>query len=464
LPAYSALRMQHYAIFLQAFNFDIKYRKSEEHGNADALSRLPIQEKRIGKYDMIDVFQIKNLITLPVTAKEIQEEIKRDAILLKIQQTLEKGKSLVPLSYNDSEFSLQNNIIFKKDRVVIPNTLRKRVLKELHTGHAGTVRMKQLSRNYCWWPRMDKDIESITKNCEACNTFSNNPNYKIKHCWEAASSPFERVHIDFAGPFLGHVFLVMVDAYTKWPEVHITKNMLASNTISKCREIFTNFGLPQTVVSDNGRTFISKEFQDFLKGNGICHKKTAPYHPATNGLAERFVQTMKQALYKLNTTDSNVKVNLQKFLFHYRLTPHPELNKSPAEAMFGRKLRSRLDLMFPKIKANKCINDDLFVSKIFKEGERVAVREYLDKTVKWRFGYVIAKLGKLHYKVKLDDGRLWKRHIDQMRSTGTSRVQESHDCNFDYNGHVESNNSKLLENRLEPIPNLSIFAYHVTAV
>jgi len=142
----------------------------------------------------------------------------------------------------------------------------------------------------------------------------------------------------------------------------------------------------QTLVSDNGRTFVTAEFQNFLKINGISHKRTAPYHPATNGSAERFVQTFKQGLRKLNVTSGNLRTNLQKFLFHYKLTPHPELEKSPAEAMYGRKLRSRLDLTFPKKIEEKKTNKNILVTRIFKRGERVAVRDYLSKITKWRFG------------------------------------------------------------------------------
>jgi len=117
-----------------------------------------------------------------------------DKMLTKIRKALVEGKSLKPLGYNDGEFALQDNIIFKRERVVIPETLRTKVLRELHSGHFGTVRMKQLSRNFCWWPNIDKDIEEITINCEACTRFSNNPS-KTKHHWEAASAPFERIHI-----------------------------------------------------------------------------------------------------------------------------------------------------------------------------------------------------------------------------------------------------------------------------
>jgi len=212
---------------LQAFNFNIKYRKAIEHGNADGFSRLPIQEKSNGNYDVIDEFQIENVEALPVTAKSIREEMCKDKLLAKILQALKNGKSLVPLGY---KFTLQDGIMFRKERVVIPKNLRDKVLKELHAGHFGTVRMKQLSRNFCWWPKIDKDIENITKNCKACVTFLNNPRSKVKHTWEPASEPFERVHLDFAGPFMGHTFLVLVDACTKWPEVYIVKNMFKARS------------------------------------------------------------------------------------------------------------------------------------------------------------------------------------------------------------------------------------------
>lgn len=127
---------------------------------------------------------------------------------------------------------------------------------------------------------------------------------------------------------MGYNFFVLIDACTKWPEVHLMKNITAKETIVKCREIFAIFGLPRVLVSDNGRTFTSSEFQNFLNENRIIHKRTAPYHLSTNGLAERFVQTLKQALRKLNCDGENIKTTLTM--------------KSPAEAMFGRNLRSRL--------------------------------------------------------------------------------------------------------------------------
>lgn len=115
--------------------------------------------------------------------------------------------------------------------------------------------------------------------------------------------------------------------------------------------------------------------------------------------------------------DKNIKRNLQKILFHYKLLPHQECGKSPAELMFGRNLNSRLNLIFPRAeRKNEDNNKSSTKIKQFEIGERVAVREYLDKTIKWRFGIIIEKLGRLHYRIQLPNRKIWKRHINQMRT------------------------------------------------
>src|SRR5436190_14574218 len=117
--------------------------------------------------------------------------------------------------------------------------------------------------------------------------------YKAKKGF--TENPMERVHIDFAGPFMKSYFLIIVDAYSKWPEVIPLNSITTYNTIESLRHFFSNFGIPQIIVSDNGSQFLSHEFQTYLQLNGIRHKRSAPYHPATNGQVERYVQTLKQA-------------------------------------------------------------------------------------------------------------------------------------------------------------------------
>ena len=143
--------------------------------------------------------------------------------------------------------------------------------------------------------------------------------------WEWPEKPWTRLHIDHAGPLEGKTLLIVVDAHTSTP---------ATATINKLRTTFSIHGLPQTIVSDNGSAFTSAEFQEFLRQNGIEHVRSPPYHPSSNGLAERAVQTVKEGLKKM------LEVRLDQFLFKYRVTPQATTGIALAELLmigdFGR--------------------------------------------------------------------------------------------------------------------------------
>ena len=108
-------------------------------------------------------------------------------------------------------------------------------------------------------------------------------------------------------------------------------------------------------MSDNGAAFTSTEFQTFVQRNGFRHIRSAPYHPATNGLAERAVQTVKNALRK---TSGDIDTCLSRFLFQYRITPHSTTGRSPAELLLGRKPLSHLDFIFPSMEWHVAQKED----------------------------------------------------------------------------------------------------------
>ena len=116
------------------------------------------------------------------------------------------------------------------------------------------------------------------------------------HPWDWTKDPWERLHIDFAGPFMNSMFLIIVDAHSKWLEIFPMKTTTTSNTIEKLRILFSQLGLPKVIVSNNGPKFVSDEVCLFVAHNGIKHITFAPYHPRTNGQAERLVQVFKQAM------------------------------------------------------------------------------------------------------------------------------------------------------------------------
>ena len=100
------------------------------------------------------------------------------------------------------------------------------------------------------------------------------------------------------------------------------------------------------VVSDNGKAFTSVEFQTFMKCNGIRYVRCAPYHPSSNGLAEKAVQTFKEAIKK---TKGDIDDRIARFLFQYRITPHAITGQSPAQLLLKCQPRSALDLMVPDV-------------------------------------------------------------------------------------------------------------------
>ncbi|KAG6442304.1 hypothetical protein O3G_MSEX002317 [Manduca sexta] len=412
-PITTAIRLIHYANFLAGFNYELKLRKTTEHSNADYLSRI-LNTNKIDNEDKLtddDKFYINQIKMLPITFQTIKEATARDPELQKMYHEIQSGKDFGKLH----EFSLQNGCIFYGIRVTIPKQLQGQILQELHTAHTGIVKMKALARSYVWWRNIDGDIENMARGCKACCLVQNNSPKVPVHKWEYPKEPWNRLHIDYAGPFIDHYFLIVVDAYTKWLEVIPTKTMTASSTVKILKKLFTTFGLPVTIVSDNGRQFRSEEIQQFYRENGITARYTAPFHPATNGQAERYVQTFKNKLKAMAHENGSVEDKLQKFLTAYRKTQNSATGLSPAEMMFKRLYRTRIDLVKRNIYTE--INNKMGDNKYYKEykiGERVQVRSYDD--TKWRFGEIINKKGRLHYEVVVD-GKVWTRHVDQIRET-----------------------------------------------
>ncbi|XP_008481824.1 uncharacterized protein K02A2.6-like [Diaphorina citri] len=290
--------------------------------------------------------------------------------------------------------------------------------KELHVGHVGIVKMKSLARNFCYWKNIDKDIESIAKGCKVCCLKQNEAPMERSHSWEPPTKPWQRLHIDFAGPMSGYYYFVIVDAHSKWVDVIPTKTTTSQWCIKQLRNLFCNFGFPEVLVSDNGPQFTSKVFKDFLEGNGVIHKTSAPFHPSTNGQAERYVQTIKKLLNCMHDEKGDVEYKLSQILIQLRKVPNAD-GKSPYDLMFQREVRTDFHVMFrseQEERENQGSRNRREPRRKFDVGDRVQVRNYT-REGKWKFGRVLRREGRLHYQVELDEGNVWRRHVDQIRST-----------------------------------------------
>ena len=266
--------------------------------------------------------------------------------------------------------SVDSGCLLMGDRLVIPSSLREKVLTELHDGHPGITRMKLLARGKVWWRQLDAHIEAKVRQCIGCNkTAKSPPDTSRSHEWPKPAASFDRIHLDFAGPFQDKYFLILVDALSNWPEVCSMTRPNTDNTIQFLRSVFCREGLPLTLVTDNGTQFTSDEFERFCRENGIRHILTAPYHPSSNGEAERMVQNVKNSLKAMAAEPGDLTCRIQRFLFNYRTTPNAVTGKSSADIHRGRPLRSRLDQLRPPVPIKE--KDSTNPGRTFCKGERV---------------------------------------------------------------------------------------------
>ena len=302
IPTLASARLQRWALALSAYDYMIAYKPGKEHANADSLSRLPLPQAPLQTPLPADIVLLMDTLqTSPVTVRQVRHWTNRDPLLSRVRSLVLEGwvdgkeEKMTLFNQRRNELSVQDGCILWGTRVVIPEQGRSQVLQQLHDGHPGMSRMKSISRSLTWWPGIDKDIEQTVRNCQPCQRNQKSPAPAPLHSWEWPIQPWRRIHIDHIGPFLGKYFLVVVDAHSKWIEIMVVPS---TSAIRHLRSVFATHGLPEILVSDNGTGFTSVEFQEFMKRNGIRHITSAPYHPATNGLAERTVQTFKNAMYQ----------------------------------------------------------------------------------------------------------------------------------------------------------------------
>ena len=276
----------------------------------------------------------------PVTSDQIRSWTQRDPVLSKLLQYIQNGwpTTVDPLV---ASFASKKSELSSHDGCILWGTgTDSGSGKRSHTSRAAlwSSRMRSLSRMYVWWPTIDSDIEKTVRRCTNCQSVQSAPPVAPLQPWKWPTCPWSRVHIDFAGPFQNKLFLVVVDAHSKWVEAKVVSSTSSAAAINNLRTLFAQFGLPELIVSDNGPAFTSQEFKYFMRKNGIKHTKSAPYHPSTNGLAERAVQVVKQGLKKYK--EGTMEERLAKVLFAYRITPHSTTGVPPAELLLGQKLRS----------------------------------------------------------------------------------------------------------------------------
>ena len=429
IPDMAASRIVRWAHKLACYQYKIQYRPTEKHSNADVCSRYPLQaEEEEEDTEVADVFfntfAEKTIINFATVGKFTP----LDVTLSKVKKFVLEGwpeklgedqKDLKPYFEKRDELSCERGCVLWGTRIVVPQKLRQDVLELLHTAHQGVVAVKALARSYVWWPRINDEIEEATKACKACQDSRNLPAKSKPHPWKPAKKPWERIHADFCGPVNGDMYLIVVDAYSKWIEaINMKSSTTSPSTIRELRKLFATHGLPVMFCSDNGPQLKSEEIRQFLRSNGIQAVPVPTYSPNTNGIAERAVQTFKKAMEKASRTSKDYEKNLARWLLLYRNTPNSVTNQTPAMMMFNRPTRTLLSLLDPLTN-----NEDNLQTNLYEEGGKDKVRSFdigdqvrirNIRTGQWYRGSVIKKEGCKVYWIKSQFGVVERRHVDHI--------------------------------------------------
>lgn len=239
---------------------------------------------------------------------------------------------------------------------------------------------------------------------------------------------------------MGSFFLLIIDAYSKWPEIIRTSSTTTIQTIKILNTIFARFGPPEVIASDNGVQFTAEKFNCFCLSNGIEHIRSNPYHPMSNGQAERFVDTFKRSMTK-SKTEGDIDENSENFLLNYRITPNPNCpsNVSPAEVIFGRKIRTTFDLLKPSVKhpiKHNIQMENEFNSKHgakrrnFEIDDKVWIQIHKNNSWIWEERIILEKTGNVNYRV-LTRNREIRAHTNQLRNRYDSSPPNPHDSTLD---------------------------------
>lgn len=340
-------RIERWVLRLQPYNFHVKYLPGKKNV-ADCLSRL--LENKVDTQNFDDSEEYINFISakaIPraMRAEEIAEATKGDEEMCELKRSIQTGswensKDFIAFA---NELCVIGEVIMRGTRIVVPRSLRAKVLSVGHEGHPGIVSMKQRLRTKVWWPKMERDVEKHVKHCASCQLVSQGEPPEPIASTELPSGPWRALAIDYLGPLpSGDYILVVVDYYSRYYEVDVMKTITAEKTIQSLEIIFARHGLPEVIVSDNGRQFTAEIFAEFCDNNGIHHRKVTPKWAQANGEVERQNRSIMKRLKIAQAENKDWKRELIKYLGVQRTTPHQTTGKTPAELLFNRKLRTKL--------------------------------------------------------------------------------------------------------------------------
>ena len=353
------VRLERWNLRLMPYDYTVIYKPGKSNP-ADYMSRHPVSQSSLHNESETEGFVnyiMNNAVPKSLSLEKIEKETKSDRTLVKVMEAIKSNKwDVMNKKEKDRRFTMfykirqelaigmDKEIVLRGSRIVIPCTLEDHVIDLAHVGHQGIVKTKQLLREKVWFPEIDDKVQQRIRNCLPCQACTHEDKRDILFPSVLPDGPWEEISVDFCGPIhpSQEYLLVVIDDYSRYPVVEVVKSTAATTVKPALEKIFSIFGVPKVLKSDNGPPFQGSEFKNFSEEQGFHHRKITPLWPQANGEVERFMQTILKAIRTSYCQNKNWKSNLSAFLKNYRATPHSTTKKAPGFVMFKRSFRISL--------------------------------------------------------------------------------------------------------------------------
>lgn len=337
-------RLQRMLILLNGYNFSLSHRPGTENQLADGLSRLPNTANQCNVDLDIRVDMI-NFSTDRINI--IKEHSLNDPTLLGLQANIVNGwpdklQEVTPnlrsyWAFRD-QLSIENGLILKGQQIIIPASQQREILKQLHTAHLGIEKTKLLARDTVYWIGINKDIHKLISECKICQEHQRAQTPEPLQQHDIPQRPWSVLATDIF-EFHHHQYLIIADYYTKFPVIKKLPHPAPSSiVVDKTKEVFSEFGIPDKIVSDNGPHFASQTYSEFAKQWQFNHVTTSPRRPQGNGFIERQIQTIKGILKKAKQSNTDPYLAI----LHWRSTPITTKLGSPAQLLMSRQFKTTI--------------------------------------------------------------------------------------------------------------------------
>ena len=344
-------RLERWALRLMAFSCNVVYLPGPAN-IADPLSRLCQSDGDVSISEAGKVAEenISLIATEAVPVAMSWGDIKSASLSCPELDSLRKcirsnvwSPCLPAYSAVRDELCEYDGVILRGNRIVVPVSLRPKVIDLAHEGHQGIVKTKQRLRTKVWWAGMDREAEKLCRSCFSCQLVGRHEHPEQLRPTQLPERPWQHLAIDFLGPIdTGESLIVMVDYFSHYVEVEFVRTTNTKQLVEFCETMFSRWGWPETIRSDNGPQFISKVFHDFMKDNNVRWITTTPLWAQANGECERQNRSILKSMRIAAAQGKPLRAELRKFLVAYHSTPHSSTGVSPFQLMTGRVMRDKL--------------------------------------------------------------------------------------------------------------------------